>query len=254
VRAARGRWPYPRLLAHRCGGALAPENTLAGLDVAAELGCNGVEFDAKLTREGTPVLMHDETLERTTSGIGPVARASWDDLLALDAGAWYSPRFQGERVPTLEAALLRCEALGLWPNVEIKPCPGREEETARIVANTVMRVWRGALPPLLSSFSEAALEAAAQSAPSLPRAWLVEAPSPRFEAILARLACVSLHCDYRCIDRTTLARVRHAGCAVLCYTVNDLDDARRLWSLGVDALVTDRFDLIRAPLGSGTGE
>jgi glycerophosphoryl diester phosphodiesterase len=64
-------WPHPRLIAHRGGGALAPENTLAGLRTAASLGYRGVEFDVMLSADGTPVLIHDETLERTTDGRGP---------------------------------------------------------------------------------------------------------------------------------------------------------------------------------------
>ena len=77
---------YPRIIAHRCGGALAPENTLAGLRVAARLGCRGVEFDAMLAADGVPVLIHDETLERTTSGLGRVTDSESAQLIRLDAG------------------------------------------------------------------------------------------------------------------------------------------------------------------------
>src|SRR5262245_47829973 len=127
-------WPFPRVLAHRGGGTLAPENTLAGLRAAAGHGFRGVEFDAKLTRDGVAVLMHDETLDRTTNGRGPVAQTDWAALKRLDAGRWCNRRFAGETVPTLTAALRMCADLGLWPNVEIKACPGRETETGEAVA------------------------------------------------------------------------------------------------------------------------
>src|SRR5262245_59134058 len=113
-------WPFPRVLAHRGGGTLAPENSLAGLRAAARYGFRGVEFDAKLTRDGVVVLLHDETLDRTTNGHGLVAQAHWAALERLDAGSWRDRRFAGEAVPTLTAALLLCSNLGLWPNVEIK--------------------------------------------------------------------------------------------------------------------------------------
>src|SRR5262245_61294333 len=112
-------WTFPRLVAHRGGGALAPENTLAGLRLAARLGYAGTEFDVKLSADGVPVLMHDDTLDRTTSGFGPVAPASLAELQDLDAGSWFGRAFTGERVPTYAAAAEACRALKLWANVEI---------------------------------------------------------------------------------------------------------------------------------------
>ncbi|PKO58401.1 MAG: glycerophosphodiester phosphodiesterase, partial [Betaproteobacteria bacterium HGW-Betaproteobacteria-19] len=109
-------WPLPRVLAHRCGGQLAPENTLAGLDAAAACACRGVEFDVMLSADGQAVLIHDETLDRTTNGRGPVAETALAQLRLLDAGSWFSSRFAGEGLPTLDAALDRCVALELAVN------------------------------------------------------------------------------------------------------------------------------------------
>ncbi|HTS54146.1 MAG TPA: glycerophosphodiester phosphodiesterase [Burkholderiales bacterium] len=241
---SRPSWPFPRILAHRGGGTLAPENTLAGLDVAAQHGFRGVEFDAKLTRDFVVVLMHDDTLDRTTDGRGPVARTDWRALQRLDAGSWCERRFAGEPVPTLTAALRLCAELGLWPNVEIKPCPGRERETGTAVAREVLGHWVGAAAPLLSSFSPAALEAAGEAAPQLPRGLLVGATTGDWREEVERLGCFSLHCDQRAANRTLLAQAAAARCAVLCYTVNRPDQVRRLLSLGVSAVVTDRLDVI----------
>ena len=238
------RWPFPRVLGHRCGGTLAPENTLAGLRRAFELGFAGVEFDAKLTRDGVAILMHDDTLDRTTNGHGPVASADWAALQGLDAGSWCAPRFAGEPIPTLASALRLCADLGLWPNVEIKPCPGREGETGRLVAREVLRTWRGKARPLLSSFSAASLAAARDEAPELPRGLLVEDPPSDWRKQMAQLECFSLHCHYRAASATLLKHAAADGYPVLCYTVNRAASARRLRSLGVSAVVTDRFDLI----------
>ena len=121
------RLALPRYIAHRCGGVLAPENTLAGLQVAAARGCQAVEFDVMLSGDGTPVLIHDETLERTTNGIGPVCKTPDAVLFSLDAG-------QGERIPTLVEAAAICQRHGLLANVEIKPAAGFETQTGEAVA------------------------------------------------------------------------------------------------------------------------
>src|SRR5271169_1359965 len=108
-RPSRPPWPFPQVLAHRGGGSLAPENTLAGLRTAGRLGFRAVEFDAKLTGDGTAILMHDDTLDRTTNGHGLVAHADWCALQGLDAGSQYEPRFAGEHIPTLASALALCK-------------------------------------------------------------------------------------------------------------------------------------------------
>ncbi len=239
-----GLWSFPRVLAHRGGGALAPENTLAGLRLAARLGYAGTEFDVKLTAEGMPVLMHDESLDRTTSGHGAVAAAGFTQVQTLDAGAWFGQAFAGERVPTYEAAAGVCRTLGQWANVEIKPCPGREAQTGHCVAAESIRLWAGyARPPLLSSFSMEALAAARATAPLLPRALLVEGPPDDWRAALAGLGCIALHVQHSHATPELAAAVHDAGCGLLCYTVNDPARATLLYSFGVDCIVTDRLDL-----------
>ena len=235
-------WPFPRVLAHRGGGTLAPENTLAGLRAAAGYSFRGVEFDAKLTRDGVAVLMHDETLDRTTNGRGLVAQTDWARLQRLDAGSWSDRRFAGETIPTLTAALRLCAELGLWPNVEIKACPGREAETGDAVAREVLQRWAGGTFPLLSSFSPVALEAARSAAPQLLRGLLVDiVPDDWLEQVEA-LGCFSLHCDQRGV---TQAVEGIAGrIPILCYTVNRPELIRELLACGVSAVVTDRIDLI----------
>jgi glycerophosphoryl diester phosphodiesterase len=240
----KGLWTFPGVLAHRGGGALAPENTLAGLRLAARLGYAGAEFDVKLTAEGVPVLMHDDSLDRTTSGHGPVAAASFPEVATLDAGGWFNHAFAGERVPTYEAAAGLCRTLGLWANVEIKPCPGREAETGHAVARESMRLWAGdAKPPLLSSYSVEALAAAQATAPLLPRGLLVEDPPDDWRSALAGLGCVALHVEHGRATPELAAAVHAAGYGLLCYTANDPARAALLYSFGVDCIVTDRLDL-----------
>jgi glycerophosphoryl diester phosphodiesterase len=237
-------WRHPRLIAHRCGGALAPENTLAGLRKAAELGYRAVEFDVMLSADGTPVLIHDETLERTTDGHGRVDETSDAELARLDAGSRHGAQFAGEPVPSFGDAAELCQALGLWANVEIKPSVGHETETGRRVALETRDLWSGLPPPLLSSFSLEALAAAREAVPELPRGLLVEAPPADWLGLLRRLDCISLHCRGYCVGPQLLGEARAAGVPLLAYTVNDPEEAGLLLHAGVAAVFTDRLDLI----------
>lgn len=246
----KARWPCPRVIAHRGGGGLAPENTLAAIRTGAQRGFAGVEFDVMLSRDSVPVLIHDETLERTTNGTGAVASAAWEDLAALDAGTWFGAAFAGEPLPRYEDAARLCVDLGLWANVEIKPAGGFERETGRVVAAMSAALWRAApVAPLVSSFSTDALEAAAAAAPGLARGLLVEAIPDDWRNAVVRLGCVSLHCSFRHLTMEQARAVKDAGCALLCYTVNDPATARELFAWGVDAVVTDRLDLVLPELG-----
>ena len=238
-------WPYARILAHRGGGTLAPENTLAAIRLGAELGFKGVEFDVMLAGDGTPVLMHDRTLKRTAGARSDVSATPYAELARLDAGGWLGARWRGERIPRFEDAAQLCRSLGLWVNVEIKPAYGFERRTGEAVARLAAQLWRGAqLPPVLSSFSTAALAAARQAAPQLPRGLLLTRLPPHWREMLRDLECAALHANYRSIRQRTVQEAHAAGCAVLAWTVNDRRPARRLLAWGVDCLVTDRLDRI----------
>src|SRR5690606_1904840 len=133
-------WPYPRLLAHRGGGTLAPENTLAALRCGWQRGYRAVEFDVMLAGDGVPVLMHDAQLGRTLAGRGKVSDFTAAYLQRRDAGSCFSIEFAGESVPTYEQAFRFCAEHGLWMNVEIKPAPGTEGQTGKVVAEATQRL------------------------------------------------------------------------------------------------------------------
>ena len=240
-------WPFPTALAHRGGGALAPENTLAAFDRGWQHGYRAAETDAVLSADDVPVLLHDETLERTTNGHGSVAAHTAAELEQLDAGSWFGSAFAGAPVPRLAQALQHCRVRGIWLNVEIKPVSGYEQRTGMRVAQVVAQLYPvgAAAPlPLLSSFSRQALQAARTAAAHLPRALLVEAIPGDWQRALQALDCVALHCDHRTLTQEQVLQVKSAGYGVLCYTVNDPERARVLRAWGVDAICTDRIDLI----------
>jgi glycerophosphoryl diester phosphodiesterase len=231
-------WPYPSIVAHRGGGALAPENTLGAIRLGAALGFRAVEFDVMLAGDGTPVLIHDETTERTTGVTGEVSLTPYAQLAKLDAGG-------GEKIPRFQEAGELCRKLGLWADVEIKPAAGHERATGEAVARMARALWLGAdLPPVLSSFSIAALEAAQQAAPELPRGLLVEDVPVDWEGTAQRLKCVAVHCDYQKLTEETAKKITAAGYGLLCWTVDDPAAATRLLGWGVNCLVTNALKVI----------
>jgi len=235
-------WPYPALVAHRGGGSLAPENTIAAIRLGHELGYTAAEFDVKLSRDGVAMLLHDPTLERTTSGRGEAGSLDWSALQALDAGAWHSDAFRGEAIARFDAVAKLMRAQGMMAHVEIKPSPGREKETGATVAALAAEFWRSAqVAPLLSSFSFEALSSAQVMAPELPRGWLTKQVTAETWGRLADLEAVSLHTDQKHLRREDVERVHAAGGRLMVYTVNDVARAAELFSWGVDGMFTDNL-------------
>lgn len=244
-------WPYPTIVAHRGGGSLAPENTLAAIDLGAHYGQKMIEVDVKLSADGQLFLLHDDDLDRTSNGSGPADRLDWPSLARLDAGAWFSPDFCGEPLALLSQVAQRCQQLSMAINIEIKPSPGREAETGRAVALAARQLWHNASPaPLLSSFSRLALDAARQAVPELPRGLLLEHWSDDILAVARQLECYSLHLDHDQLSEDRVGQILQAGLYCLAWTVNSPYRARTLFSWGVNSLCTDRIDLIDADFAS----
>jgi glycerophosphoryl diester phosphodiesterase len=239
-------WPYPLWLAHRGAGKLAPENTLAAFRLGAGSGYRAFECDVKLSRDGEAFLLHDDTLERTSSGSGSPAEQDWVALARLDAGAWHSPPFTGEPLPRFDQIAAFCRANGCALNVEIKPCPGEAARTGAAVAREAARLWAGAaVPPLLSSFQPEALAAAQAAEPALPRGLLLDTLWDGWEATAANLDVVAVITNWRCMDRALIERLHARGWRALVYTVNDAEVAERLIADGIDGIITDAVDRFR---------
>lgn len=241
-------WLIPRVFAHRCGGALAPENSLAGLRIAAQLGCRAVEFDVALSADGSPWLMHDETLERTTNGSGRISEMRDLDLCCLDAGLYRHPAFVGEPVPTLEDAAVLSRQLDLLVNVEIKPTADSDALTGETIARRIVELWHGVPLPLVSSFSMTVLEAVRAVAPQLPIACLWEQVPADWRRYVDAVGASGLHCAAEYLSDEILTEASALGIATLCYTVNDVRMAQNLFQRGVAAVFTDRIDRVAANL------
>ncbi|MEN9539291.1 MAG: hypothetical protein RLZZ126_1526 [Pseudomonadota bacterium] len=247
-----GPWPYPRWVAHRGAGKLAPENTLAAFRLGASHGYRMFECDVKLSADGVPFLLHDADLSRTTDfianfpyGMSEIAgKNPWNLLSRLDAGSWHSPLYAGEPLPTLDHIARFCLSNGHLLNIEIKPTPGLERHTGEVVAREATRLWREAdVPPLLTSFQVEALHGAQAMAPQLPRGLLLDTPRPDWLDLARDLDCAAVVCSHPLWNAVTVAAARAAGLRTLSYTVNDDQTAQRLIALGTDGIITDRVDL-----------
>jgi glycerophosphoryl diester phosphodiesterase len=256
-------WPYPRWVAHRGAGKLAPENTLAAFRLGASHGYRMFECDVKLSTDDVPFLLHDATLTRTTDAsnkalalvdqarvaIKDVAYEAiagnhpWATLSRLDAGAWHSRAYAGETIPTLDGIAAYCIRNGYFLNIEIKPTPGTERHTGEVVARHAARLWAGQpVPPLLTSFAPDALEGALDTQPELPRGLLLDELWSGWLETALRLGCQAIVCNHKLWDTSTVTQAKAAGMRTLSYTVNDEPAAQRLIDLGTDGIITDRLD------------
>jgi len=243
----------PAVIGHRGAAADAPENTLASFREAARQGAAMVEFDVKLTADGRLIVMHDDLLERTTDGKGAVAEMTLDAIRALDAGAWFGPAFKGTLVPTLEETAMVLAELGLAANIEIKPNPGQEAETALAAADFLLRHWPRQLPaPVISSFARESLAVMRDRAPALPRGLLIWEKPADWSAAARALACRSIHCAARHLTPDWAAEIKRLGYVLAVYTVNDPDLAKRLRRWGADSIIGDRPGALRREEGQAT--
>ena len=240
--------------AHRGAREQAPENTLPAFVRAADLGADGVELDVQLSADGVPVVIHDPLVDRTTDGVGAVAAMPLAALRELDAGAPFSPAFTGTPIPTLSEVF---EALGscVLFNVELKSSGaasfGSRRRLAQAVADAV-RTFGLAARVLCSSFDLLTLRALRQAAPELLLGCLYSyPPTTLVQGWLARLAAgrdTALHPHFSMVDGLYMQRARRRGQHVNVWTVNEPDDIRRMRDLGVDAIISDRPEVVRTVL------
>lgn len=227
----------PNVIGHRGAAAYAPENTLASFREARRRGATWVEIDVKLTADGVPIVMHDPSLKRTMGIDRLVAETRRAELPA--------------EVPTFEQAIACFEELGLGCNVEIKPCDGRETETAVATVALLRHRWPSSLPaPLLSSFKDACLAAARERAPEFARALLIDDLADDWRWRVEAVGATGVNTNGAKLTPGRAREIKQAGHALSVYTINDPGLARSLVAVGVDCVITDAPDVILAALGA----
>jgi glycerophosphoryl diester phosphodiesterase len=243
-----------RVIAHRGFSGAAPENTLAAVRAAIEFGADMVEIDVTLSADGYVVVLHDETLDRTTDGSGDVSRYSLAELRQLDAGTWFDSEYAGERIPTLDEVLELVDDRILL-NVEIK-----SEAVVRGVVGKVasaLRAFGMTDRVVVSSFSPTALEEMRELAPEIRTAVLFNSTLHRGRdavEIVNGLGASVFNIKRQRLTKKMRRRCQEHDIPVGIYTVNQPRRMRRLVKKGVNAIFTDRPDLLLEVLDLATTE
>ena len=246
-------WIFPRGIAHRGAGKLAPENTLAAMSYGLGAGFAGVEFDVMLTKDKVPILMHDDVTGRTIKcSKCNIADLTYEEISTLDAGSWLHPKHADVRVPKFTDVLKFCFDNNLWMNIEIKPSPGFETETGEIVAQVTKEFFEPLrLPeeklPLFSSFAFDSLVAAHRVAPSIKRGYLIDSlrEVPDWKEKCKQIEAYALHTNHRLVNPDFVAEVKNEGLGLFCYTVNNVTRAHELIAMGVDSFCTDELEIFK---------
>lgn len=242
----RGKYPV-FVTAHRGFSGRAPENTLAAFRAAIEAGCDMIELDVHLSRDNRVVVIHDDTLERTTSGRGNVADQGNAELKLLDAGAWFDPRFSGERIPTLAEVLsLACNRILV--NIELKKGKNFPYTMEALADRTLREVDRAEMSGqvLFSSFDSAAIDRIRERDPLLPVALIVNRPWGRPEEAGGGKWYPTLNCRITVLNETNIRLTHAGGIRIHAWTVNTAEEMKKAIALGVDGIITNHPDrLIR---------
>lgn len=235
--------PYPvKVIAHRGYSKVAPENTLAAIQAAIDAGADAIEFDIRLSKDGHPVVIHDASVNRTTDGDGKVSKMTLAELQQLDAGSWFDAQFKGEKIPTLEEALLLMRGKAT-PVIEVKVS---SQAIAKPLADTLKRLdmTRHAY---VTTFYAGPLNALKTLAPELSRAVLVTPiGSPTGRALDMRAGTSQAY--HRSLERNDVDRAHSLGLQVHAWTVNQVPDMHEMVELGIDGITTDEVSALRQVL------
>lgn len=238
----------PKIIGHRGACGYAPENTLESIYTAHDMGVKWIELDVKLTKDLVPIIFHDDQLDRTTNGSGAVASKDWTEIKQLEAGSWFGDSFAGVQIPSLEQALDAILELDLGLNLEIKPCPRREKETAEVALDLLSQCWDSE-NLIVSSFQAVCLDVALDMAPDYKRGLIFDEKWPdNWEDMIKHLEAFSVHINGNQCSREQVESLIDLEKPVLAYTINDPDSVRRLQGWGVDGFFTDVPDIVKESL------
>ncbi len=239
----------PPIIAHRGASGYAPENTIVAFDKAKQLGINWVEFDVMLASCKTPFIFHDETLDRTTNLTGEIAPYDYSSLSKLDAGSWFNSIYKDVRIPAFKETMDWLCRVGMSANIEIKPLQGQDMETAEVIWQSAKDYIKPHHPTFLfSSFSIDSLRTLRTMTPDALIGLLIHDWMPDWKKICDDLSCVSVHLFDEIVTLDRATAIKSTGRKLLCYTVNDPDRAKELYSWGVDAVFSDFPDKILSSL------
>ena len=232
--------PRPALFAHRGASYYAPENTLIAFEIAIQQQADAVEIDVKLTSDGHAVVLHDQTLDRTTDGTGNVADMELAQIKELDAGIHYDAQFMGEKVPTLEEVLIQMDKR-IPINIELTNYASIFDNLPEKVASIVREYGMEGFI-LFSSFNPIALLKVKKILPEVPIGLLC-LPGKNGAILRSRwvnrLSHTAIHPEYNDINRGLIRAAHKHNKRVHAYTVNHVSDIQNMFDIGVDGIFTD---------------
>lgn len=237
--------PFPRPIrdevqAHRGASALAPENTIAAFRAAAEQGAKWVELDVALLADDTLVVIHDDSVDRTTSGTGNLGAMTWAEASALDAGSWFNAKFAGEQLPTLDQTIAALGELGLSANIEIKQ--HEHHKSLDLLVSSVQAAIRqraSQTKVMISSFDAECLKAMHRLEPELEMAMLWTMPPQDWAEQLAAIPATTIHMHYKALSIGLLEETSRRGIKVRAWTCNSPLELVSFWGAGLAGVISD---------------
>ncbi|HYO28151.1 MAG TPA: glycerophosphodiester phosphodiesterase family protein, partial [Azonexus sp.] len=243
------RFPRPLLIGHRGYPAKFPENTLASFEGAVQAGCDMIELDVTLTKDRKVVVIHDDTLDRTTNGKGLVLEQTFEEIKRLDAGSWFAPRFSAERIPEL-SEVMKLTAGRCMLNIEIKESAFEADYPTNAIEHQVVKLVKtsGAINRvIISSFDKRILEriAAMDAPPAVAYISDHGADKSVLDMLLAMKA-FSWHPRFTVLTRNQVDMLHTAGLKVFPWTINTRAEAEKVLALGVDGLICNELRVMQA--------
>lgn len=230
----------PMIFAHRGASGTHPENTMAAFKAALELGADGIELDVQMTRDGELVIIHDETVNRTTNGEGAIMGMTAKEVASLDAGSWFHAKFANEKIPTLEEFFIWAMGNNLQINIELKtnkiPYPGIEQRVLELIKKYKLR---GRV--IISSFNLSSLKRVIELDPYIASAALVWGMKRDAAARAKQLGITALHTQVPFALSEYGKQAVDGGLLLRLYTVNDVREWEQIQKSGrpIEAIITD---------------
>ncbi len=252
----------PQIIGHRGCAGYAPENTIEAIHTAADMGVKWVEIDVKITKDDIPIIFHDDTLERTTNDHGKIADKTLSEIKELDCGSWYGESFIGVQIPTLEEVIDVLLERDLGLNLELKPCEGRDKDTAEIALDLLSSIWDDHDNLYISSYSMVSLERAADMASDWSRGivmgynskkdWIESLKAKKlpedFPKISQYLELSAVSIDQEFCSNLITKEILNQNMHIIPYNVNDARRAIELQHLGIKNFISDYPDEIEDSL------
>ena len=232
-----------RLYAHRGMSALVPENTLSAFKKCADYGVQWFECDVDVIADGTVIVCHDSSLDRTTNRSGSYYGLVQDDLKNIDAGSWFSDDYKGEKLPTLSEVIDLMNELELNANIELKGCEAGKEYANRLIDNVIEQIARldDARKVIVSSFNHLLLAKFKEKAPHITVAclWDANTVSADWYTTMQIVGADYVHIEDKFVTAEIVKLVKSKGFGINVWTVNDLARANQLFNWGIDGIFTD---------------